>query len=367
MKIPSAILIICSFSLTAIADVSSDDMANGIQYIAGQKIDSPDRYYYSMSADPLDDTLQIFRTPGTWPGGLTYDGTYFWNTDLDARLIYKLDANGQVDTTFAPPPDSYTPSGIEWDGANLWLVDEQLAMIYKLNPANGEVLNSFHIPDTLVGDQNSWGLAWDGEYLWYSRYGERSRIFKIDPANGDTLFAFNPPDHDILGIAWDGAHICGVSISQATIYRINPANGQVVDQYPWAIPYPLGLYYDGSSYWNVSSNIQRGGNQAVYRVDLETGIQEIIPLPDRQVHLKPFPNPFNASTNISYALEQRARVRLDIYNVLGQYIGTLYDGIQEAGNHNLNWNADGLASGVYYINLCAEGKNPVSAKISLLK
>ena len=69
-----------------------------------------------------------------------------------------------------------------------------------------------------------------------------------------------------------------------------------------------------------------------------------------------FPNPFNSSTQIPYRLAGPGRVRLEIYNVLGQLVRTLVDEDRPAGSHQAGWDArDGhgapMAAGVYLARL----------------
>jgi len=64
-----------------------------------------------------------------------------------------------------------------------------------------------------------------------------------------------------------------------------------------------------------------------------------------------YPNPFNASTMISFGLPADAHVRLDVYNILGQRVTTLRDELLPAGLYNVTWNADQVASGVYFYRL----------------
>jgi len=66
-----------------------------------------------------------------------------------------------------------------------------------------------------------------------------------------------------------------------------------------------------------------------------------------------FPNPFNPTTEIRYALPRDARVRLEIYNLLGRKVATLVNEYQRAGYRSVRWNAKGLASGVYLYRLKA--------------
>jgi hypothetical protein len=60
-----------------------------------------------------------------------------------------------------------------------------------------------------------------------------------------------------------------------------------------------------------------------------------------------YPNPFNPATSIVFQLAESAPVRLAIYNVLGQQVAVLVDGLAEAGRHELRWEASGVASGAY--------------------
>ncbi len=65
-----------------------------------------------------------------------------------------------------------------------------------------------------------------------------------------------------------------------------------------------------------------------------------------------FPNPFNASTTMRYALPEPCHVRLEVFSTLGQYVALLADGEQDAGFHNVTWSTD-VTSGIYYYRLTA--------------
>ena len=84
-----------------------------------------------------------------------------------------------------------------------------------------------------------------------------------------------------------------------------------------------------------------------------------------------YPNPFNPSTTIAYALPAPGRVRLTVYNLLGQPVRRLFEGARAAGHFSVQWDGrdDGgrpLASGVYLYRLEAGGKS-LSRRMLLLK
>jgi photosystem II stability/assembly factor-like uncharacterized protein len=77
-----------------------------------------------------------------------------------------------------------------------------------------------------------------------------------------------------------------------------------------------------------------------------------------------FPNPFNPATLIKYSIPAEGKVKLRIFNSIGEEITTLVNEFKQAGNYEVNYNAAGLASGVYYYRL--ETDNFVSMKKMIL-
>ena len=66
-----------------------------------------------------------------------------------------------------------------------------------------------------------------------------------------------------------------------------------------------------------------------------------------------YPNPFNPSTFITYQIPTDAFVTLKIFNLLGNEIKTLENGLTPAGSHQVQFNANGLSSGVYFYTIQA--------------
>jgi hypothetical protein len=69
--------------------------------------------------------------------------------------------------------------------------------------------------------------------------------------------------------------------------------------------------------------------------------------PGQYVLYQNYPNPFNSSTIIKYDLPEPAFVKLVIYDILGSVVKVLVNESKEAGNHQVEFNSAGLASGIY--------------------
>ncbi|MEQ8523204.1 T9SS type A sorting domain-containing protein [Gracilimonas sp.] len=80
-----------------------------------------------------------------------------------------------------------------------------------------------------------------------------------------------------------------------------------------------------------------------------------------------YPNPFNPSTTISFRLDGSEKIKIQIFNLTGQRVATLVDGIKTAGTHNFQWNAADFASGVYFYRLEMEGERSITKRLILLK
>ena len=79
-----------------------------------------------------------------------------------------------------------------------------------------------------------------------------------------------------------------------------------------------------------------------------------------------YPNPFNPTTNIRYDIPKAAKVTLKIYDILGREVKTLVNTIQSPGQYTVAFNAQDLASGVYFYQIHA-GSFVATKKLMLVK
>ena len=78
------------------------------------------------------------------------------------------------------------------------------------------------------------------------------------------------------------------------------------------------------------------------------------------------PNPFNPTTTISYSISEDSRVKLVVYNTLGQIVAVLVDEYQSTGYYAVEWNAANRPAGLYICRFEANGFT-ASKKMFLLK
>jgi hypothetical protein len=101
-----------------------------------------------------------------------------------------------------------------------------------------------------------------------------------------------------------------------------------------------------------------------------TEVENDYSVPDKFALKQNYPNPFNPSTTIVYKVPEASKVKLTVFNVLGQKIAKLIDKLHKKGTYKIMFDASemkgGLASGVYIYSMQAD-KKILSRKMLLLK
>ena len=82
--------------------------------------------------------------------------------------------------------------------------------------------------------------------------------------------------------------------------------------------------------------------------------------------LSNYPNPFDQRTVINYALRRETEVSLEVYNIKGQLVETLFEGTQQPGDHTIEWDCVDMPSGMYFFKMKA-GDEECIRKMILLR
>jgi uncharacterized delta-60 repeat protein len=191
-----------------------------------------------------------------------------------------------------------------------------------------------------------------GTVEWTAYYrGYHQTIINRDQYPGD------------LEIDSDGnVYVCGYDYSHANLHKLNssgalqwyknygPTTGDDAF-YGIELDANNNIYVTGPSYGGTSN----GFDYATVKYSQTVGIQNISSeIPDKYSLSQNYPNPFNPETNIEFALPRANKVRLSIYNFLGQEVAVLVNDQLDAGTYSYDWNASALPSGAYFYRLQAD-------------
>ena len=76
-------------------------------------------------------------------------------------------------------------------------------------------------------------------------------------------------------------------------------------------------------------------------------------IPERFILSQNYPNPFNPSTTINFSIPNSEFITLKVYDVLGKEVATLVNEEKATGSYEVNFNAAGISSGIYFYKLQA--------------
>ncbi len=127
------------------------------------------------------------------------------------------------------------------------------------------------------------------------------------------------------------------------------ATGEYIADFSWSVWADDG--YD---------QVEASNGPRVITVDVGwyLGIDDVAAIPGVFALHQNYPNPFNPVTTIRYDVPEQSHVTMEIYNLLGQRVATLVNGIQEPGYHAILWNGTNMngaamSSGMYFYHIQA--------------
>lgn len=310
-----------------------------------------DTLFYGLSSDTLI-TYDVVDTLLNFPRFIrlvsSYDrdlvGAIFYDSENDSTYKY-LGSSGEV-IDFSSPNGVYYDS-FDFDG------DEPPAYDMILD-ANG----SLYFVTNLPGG----GMGWGEDHIWSEQYGFRYLCDGNDVVMMQIGYeiVFGSSYGEIIVISSENFLYANDSYFYISLdggdtwyesgFEIDGASGSSTRQYSDSLDF---VYSEGdySYYYPIPRDSILNEMTSISDVDLDV---------PKSFSLSNYPNPFNASTAISFSLPDRGNAKLAIYDIAGRRVRTLIDDIIDAGGHSVVWNGRNSAgqvvsSGVYFYKLNSEG------------
>ena len=295
----------------------------------------------------------------------TYDGIYVSeNNGISWELIHSLSAHDFEiieNTLFAGGNDGLvltTDNGKSWRNSPLFFLQNITALT--------------SIEDTLfVGTSLNGVIAVKGS-SWFERKNE------LNP-NAKSVRSFETIGNTLYVVTWSGTYYSknnGITWEEMNLEQFGgniQASLNIGENI--FVGSKKGIYQSkdyGSTWSTVNNGLSDLDVRALFNNDKNifaaTGygvwrrsVSELITSVSEQKYQKTnifsleqnYPNPFNPTTIISYSIPQNAFVSITIYDLLGSVVKTLVNESKSAGSYNINFNASGISSGIYYYTIKA--------------
>jgi len=93
------------------------------------------------------------------------------------------------------------------------------------------------------------------------------------------------------------------------------------------------------------------------KVNISSSSEARVPLPEPVDLLPPYPNPFTDQTTLSFGMNAPGHVRLSVVDALGRTVSQPLNQSMPAGTHQVVWDANGLAPGIYFVHIAGGGQH----------
>ncbi len=302
-----------------------------------------------------------------WDVAVMGGNAYFFDETEIAKISW--DGSAYTRTSLSP-----MPGGISWDAVQVADVDgdgteEMFTGEYRYGDATRQIYIFQEDGDTLkrtpLVNLNTPDLLNGGRMLGGAQ-GDIDADGKIDFVFGSYLSG--PPNGMIFRFEYQGGAITDPNSWELTVidsaYKVYdyPTDGGCWNRIQIAnIDDDMGQEVAYTSMWNVSVTIDgNAGNMSAPIIFLDspntdpmTAIRSVDNTVAAGYRLSQnFPNPFNPTTTISFAIPTRENVTLRVFDLNGKLISTLMNTLTDAGEHSIVWNGtnaagERVASGVY--------------------
>jgi photosystem II stability/assembly factor-like uncharacterized protein len=365
--------------------------------------------YWDMAAS---DNNTVYAGGATGKLIKTTDGGATWTTldpGFGTNVIYKLriagnaifasgagaklakSTNGGTSWTALTPNIPGTFFGLGFKNANVgYVVGSSLAA--SKTSDGGATWTALSLPTTLKSTTSLWAVAFTDSAVWTSSINGDLLYSKDDGANWS--IAPKVTSNNLFSIAVLGSNLF-IAGGNGTILKCATAGSIPVELTSFSARFAdnaitlnwktatetnnLGFEIEKKTdanewvkigfvsghgttaqinqYSYLDKNISENASYRLKQIDFDgafvySGVVEVNTTAPVKYELgQNYPNPFNPVTNINFRVASTSKVSLKIYDALGREAATLIDGMKEAGNYTVQFDAGKLSSGIYYYTL----------------
>jgi hypothetical protein len=327
-------------------------------------------YSYDSRNNRVDEVLQDWFWPiADWDNVHHYKYTSYVNNNLK-DITYQIASNSDQWENIWTSRDSYDANNnrIErfrqnWVG-EVWLNDSKTN--YKFDENNNMVLEEYQTWNSSIADWvNVWAYErtfdgnnnmveslyqeWDGEY-WLNNH---RFVMSYDENNNNTDYLYQ----ELVGYNWIDKYLIQYTFNEnnkfTTVVRKNMLNSQWTNDWKNFYSYDENNNRIEQVIMDWAGSTWTNDVRFTYSYQSATVIKQI---PDKNFSYslsENYPNPFNPTTTIKYAIPKRSYVTLEIFDVLSRNVSTLLAKEQQQGEYEIKFDASHLANGVYFYSLRA--------------
>lgn len=340
----------------------TDNGTNRVSAVNG--IDPNDKRNWSTPVvmDPNNSTILYYGTNRLYRSNDKAESWYAISGDLSRQL--ENEKIGTITTIAVAPSNSDviyvgTDDGLIWVSKNYGQDWENISASLPFRWVTRLAVDPHSAQITYVTFS---GLRWKDPQPHVFRtddYGQNWQDISSNlPDAPVNAFAVDTKDSDVLYLGSD----------VGAFYSMNRGES-------WSIlgqGLPLVVINDLKIHDSTYTLVAGSYGRSMYTLDLSqvTGIKETstqAKLISSFILYQNYPNPFNTTTVISYRLTESAYVNLNIYSLLGERISTLVAERQSAGSYKEQWDALGLAGGIYFYRLEIDRQIQKTKKLVLIR
>ncbi len=232
--------------------------------------------------DELGDIIDAIEIGEGYWIGLAWDGDLMWGVDCENGIMISVNPDGEIIDEVDLPADELGIegegfTGLCWDGEAFWMGCFEFSELFRVD-TEGNLIDRIELPED-EGEQGAFGVAWDGEFLWYI-ICEGDGILRQITVEGELVREVDCGEiecaEELINIEWVPQHTDGHMWWQACDegylcqLNVEGEEAEIIQETEIEQSEHFGLGHDGDNLWYQTSEEEEG----IWFI-MDDGIEEI--------------------------------------------------------------------------------------------